>query len=183
MTPALRSISAAAALLFVVIAAVAPTNAQTHEVPFKELMDTAKAHAVVGAFDQASFDAAAATYPRDEAGGTTTVRTGRYLMWKITHLFTSDRRVERIALPAFREICILKTSQLGNTVHCNLSATIAVMHDGATRRFNFAVTRNVGRFVTPKAGEDWAVVYSGLAATLDDVVNRLAAQLRQMGAL
>jgi hypothetical protein len=158
-------------------------RAQTHEVPYKTLMDTARAHAVVAAFDRASFEAAAASYPRDEVGGATTVRTGNYLLWKITHLFPSDRRVERIALPAFREDCTLKKSAYGNTVACHLTATIAVTHDGKTERINFVRNRNVGRFVVPKPGEDWSVIYSGLAAMLDDVVKGLARRLRHMGAL
>jgi hypothetical protein len=181
MPSVLRAILVNAAL-FIVVAA-APAQGQTHEVPYKTLMDTARAHAVVAAFDGPSFNAAAASYPRDEAGGATTVRTGNYLRWKITHLFQSDRRVERIALPSFREICVLKKSQFGNTVACRLNATIAVTHGGQTRRFNFVINRNVGRFVLPKPGEDWSVTYSGLAATLDDVVKGLAVQLRRMGAL
>jgi len=178
-----RSIFAAVLLPILLLLPLTAANAQTHEVPYKSLMDTAKAHAVVAAFDQASFEAAAATYPLDEAGGTTTVRPGRYMMWKIAHLFPSDRRVERIGLSAYQEVCILKTSQYGNTVLCNLSGTVVITHNGQTRRYNFATTRNVGRFVTPKRGEDWAVVYSGIAATVDDVVKGLAAQLKSIGAL
>jgi hypothetical protein len=181
MKRAQRWIFAATMLPVMLVATLAA--AQTHEVPYKSLMDTARAHAVVAAFDRASFEAATVIYPRDEAGGTTSVRAGNYMLWKITHLFQSSQRVERIALPAFRESCVLKKSQYGNTVFCNLSTTVAVTHNGQTRRFNFAVTRSVGRFVAPKHGEDWAVIYSGIAATIDDVVKRLNAQLRQMGAL
>ena len=183
MMPVLRTMPAKFALFIVFALATTSAHGQTHEVPYKTLMDTARAHAVVAAFGAASFDAAAASYPRNEAGGVTTVRTGNYLRWKITHLFQSDRRVERIALTRFRETFTLKRSQYGNTVACRLTATIAITHGGQTRRFNFAVRRNVGRFVTPKPGEDWSVTYSGLAATLDDVVKGLAVQLRRMGAL
>ncbi|MEJ2119800.1 MAG: hypothetical protein P8Z76_03660 [Alphaproteobacteria bacterium] len=183
MTTNLRCSLASALLLLVFAATAAPAFGQSHEVPYKSLRDTARAHAVVAAFDHASFEAATVVYPRDEAGGTTNVRAGNYMLWKITHLFASDRRVERIALSAFHETCILKTSQYGNTVFCNLSATVAVTHAGQTRRFKFVGTRNVGRFVTPKHGEDWAVIYSGIAATIDDMVKRLAVQLRQIGAL
>lgn len=183
MAPALRSLFATLLLPILLAVMVTPAVAQTHEVPYKALMDTAKAHAVVAAFDRASFEAAEARYPLDEGGAMTSVRTGNYLLWKIAHLFQSDRRVERIALPAFQETCTLEKTSYGNIVGCRLTATVAVTHAGQTRRFNFVVNRNVGRFVRPKAGEDWGVVYSGLAVTLDDVVKDLAAQLRQMGAL
>jgi hypothetical protein len=183
MSSALRSVLANAAVLLLFATAATPAFGQSREVPYKTLRDTARAHAVVAAFDRASFEAAGASYPRDEAGGTTTVGTGNYLRWKITHLFQGDRRVDQIALPNFRETCALTKSQYGNTVACRLNATIAVSHDGQTRRFNFVVNRNVGRFVLPKPGEDWSVIYSGLAATLDDVVKGLAVQLRQIGAL
>jgi len=178
-----RSMLAAALLPILLLLPLAAANAQTHEVPYKSLMDTAKAHAVVAAFDRASFEAAEARYPLDEGGAMTSVRTGNYLLWKITHLFPSDRRVERIALPAFQETCTLEVTGYGNIVGCRLTATVAVTHAGQTRRFNFVVNRNVGRFVQPKAGEDWGVVYSGLAVTLDNVVKGLAAQLKSIGAL
>ena len=183
MSSALRSVLATALLSILVAGAPTQAAAQTHEVPYKSLMDTAKAHAVVAAFDRASFEAAEARYPLDEGGAMTGVRTGNYLLWKITHLFQSDRRVERIALPAFQETCTLEKTSYGDIVGCRLTATVAVTHAGQTRRFNFVVNRNVGRFVRPKAGEDWGVVYSGLAVTLDDVVKQLAVSLRQMGAL
>jgi len=183
MASALRSVLATALLSILFAGAATQATAQTHEVPYKSLMDTAKAHAVVAAFDRASFEAAEARYPLDEGGATASVRTGNYLLWKITHLFQSDRRVEHIALPAFQETCTLETTGYGNIVGCRLTATVAVTHVGQTRRFNFVVNRKVGRFVQPKAGEDWGVVYSGLAVTLDDVVKGLAAQLKGIGAL
>jgi hypothetical protein len=183
MTLVLRSIPAIAIVLILAAAAAAPANAQSLEVPYKTLMQTTRAHAVVAAFDRASFEAAEASYPSDEAGGHMTVRTGNYMLWKITHLFASDRRVERIALPAFRQICILRKTQYASTVICRVNATFAVTQGGETRRFNLIGTRNVGRFVTPKPGEDMSVVYSGIAANIDDAVKGLAVQLRRMGAL
>jgi hypothetical protein len=172
--------------IFGILAVSASASAavwMAREVPYKTLMDSARAHAVVAAFDHPSFERAEASYPIDGPGLTTPIGTGRYLLWKITHLFPSDRRVERIALPAFRETCTVKKSQFGDTVACHVNATIAVTHGGKTRRFNFVVNRDVGRFVLPKPGEDWSVIYSGLASTLDDVVKGLAVQLRRMGAL
>jgi len=157
--------------------------AQTTEVPFKALMDTARAHAVVAAFDRDAFEHATASYPRDDAGGTMAVRTGNYMMWKIVHLFPSDRTVERIALPVFALVCAPRKSQYATTVACRLSASFAVTDRGATRRINLVVNRNVGRFVLPKPGEDMGVVQSGVAATVDDAVNGLAVHLKRMGVL
>ena len=160
-----------------------PARAQTSEVPYKPLMDTARAHAVVAAFDQPAFERATAIYPRDALGATMQVRTGNYMLWKIAHLFRSDRRVERISLPVFRQLCTLKKGQYANTVACRLNARIAVTHRGRTNIFNIIVNRNVGRFVAPKPGEDMSVIHSGISATVDDAVNGLAVQLRRMGAL
>jgi len=153
------------------------------EVPYKTLMDTARAHAVVAAFDRASFERANASYPQNEAGTPVAVRTGNYMLWKITHLFASDQRVERIALPVFRQLCTLKKTQYATAVTCRLNARIAVTHRGQTNIFNIVVNRNVGRFVALKPGEDMSVIYSGIAATVDDAVKGLAVQLRRMGAL
>ena len=183
MIPGIRCILAST-LLAAAFGLVSPTaRAQSSEVPFKTLMDTARAHAVVAAFDQPTFERATAIYPRDARGARMQVRTGNYMLWKIVHLFRSDRRVEQIALPVFRQHCTLKKSRYANTVACRLNARIAVTHRGRTNIFNIAVTRNVGRFVAPKPGEDMSVIHSGIAATVDDAVKGLAVQLRRMGAL
>jgi hypothetical protein len=158
-------------------------GAQTSEVPYQALMATARTHAVVGAFDRASFERAVAAYPGDESGRVMAVRTGNYLLWKIVHLFRSDRTVERIALPAFRQVCLLKKSQYATTVVCRLTASLKVTHRGRTRTVNLVASRNVGRYVAPKPGEDMSVIHSGVAATVDDAVKAVAHHLRQMGAL
>ncbi len=158
-------------------------GAQTTEVPYKALMSTAAAHAVVAAFDRASFERATASYPRDESGAPMAVRTGNYMLWKIVHLFRSERRVERIAMPVFRQVCQLKKSQYATTVACRLNATLVITHRGQTRTVNLVAARNVGRFVAPKPGEDLSVIHSGVAATVDDAIKGVAHHLRQMGAL
>jgi len=183
MNTRIRCVLAKTFLLVALAAAGAPAGAQTSEVPYKALMDTARAHAVVAAFDHSSFGGAAAIYPRDANGATMRVRTGNYMLWKIVHLFASDRRVERIALPVFRQVCTLKKLRYARNVACRLNARIAVTHRGQTNNFNIVVSRNVGRFVAPKPGEDMSVIHSGVAATIDDAVTGVAAQLRRMGAL
>ena len=98
-------------------------------------------------------------------------------------MFSSGQRVQRIALVAFEERCALRGSQFSETVICRLTALVSVTYKGRTRSANLAVTRNVGRFVRPKPGEDMAVVHSGLASTIDETVKGVQRLLRQMGAL
>jgi len=170
-------------ILFVFILAAEVASAQSSEVPYRALRATAKAHAVVASFDRASFMRATAAYPADVQGRTVSVGVGNYMMWKIVHLFASERRVQRIALVAFEERCELRGGQYAETVMCRLTALVSITHDGRTRSANIAVNQNVGRFVRPKPGEDLGVMHSGLASTIDKAVLSVKQLLRQMGAL
>ena len=150
--------SAAASLITLLLAG--PAFADGEEVAYKALMETARAHKIVAAFDKASFAAAVASYPASETGGVYLVRPGRYMMWKIVHLFPSDRSLEAIVLEHFEERCIARKKGYVFRVECILRATLVVRADGRSLSISLADARDVGGYYPPKPGRSPAVIHS-----------------------
>ena len=180
MTAFARCISATfLALLF-----AGPAFAGEDEVAYKALMDTARAHKIVAAFDQASFAAAVAFYPASESGGIYRVRPGRYMMWKIVHLFTSDRMAEAIVLKRFEERCVArKKGYISSRVECTLRATVLFRAGGKTLTIALADARDTGGYYPPKPGRSPTVIHSLVTPPVDAAVQQIKARLTAAGIL
>lgn len=172
-----RSISAA----FLALLVAGPAFADGEEVAYKALMATARAHKVVAAFDEASFAAATASYPASETGGLYRVRPGRYMMWKIVHLFTSAQSAEAIVLKHFEERCIARKKGYIFRVECTLRATLAVRAGGKSLSIIVADARDPGGYYPPKEGRDPAVIHSLIVPSVDAAVRQIKARLKAAG--
>jgi hypothetical protein len=169
-------LTAAAALML----AAMPVRADDAEVPYRQLMATAKAHAVIAAFDETSFASAIAAYPASAKGGAIALRPGRYLMWKLIRLFASDRRVDRVRLTRFQEVCTPRPGQFSTSVVCDLLIHVTVEWDG--KRYTAdATTENIARYIRPEPGKDRAVIYSIVTRPIDGAVRSIARDWRLAG--
>ena len=166
---------------FLVLLLAGPAYADGEEVAYKALMATARAHKIVAAFDEASFAAATASYPASEAGGLYRVRPGRYMMWKIVHLFSSTQRAEAIVLKHFEERCIARKKGYIFRVECTLRATLEVRAGGQSLSISLADARDVGGYYPPKAGRDPAVIHSLIVPSVDAAVQQIKARLTAAG--
>lgn len=158
-----------------------PAYADGEEVAYKALMATARAHKIVAAFDEASFAAALASYPASETGGLYRVRPGRYMMWKIVHLFTSTQSVEAIVLKHFEERCIARKKGYILRVECTLRASLVVRAGGRSLNITLADARDVGGYYPPKPGRDPAVIHSLIVPSVDAAVRQIKARLTAAG--
>lgn len=177
MTMIARSVSAA----FLALVLAGPAFADGEEVAYKALMATARAHKVVAAFDEASFASAVASYPASETGGLYRVRPGRYMMWKIVHLFPSNRSVEAIVLKNFEERCIARKKGYVSRVECTLRATLVVRAGGQSLSITVADARDVGGYYPPKPGRSPAVIHSLVVPSVDAAVQQIKARLTAVG--
>ncbi len=173
---------AIAALLALFLAG--PAFAGEDEVAYKALQETARAHKIVAAFDEASFAAAVAFYPASETGGIYRVRPGRYMMWKIVHLFTSDRKAEAIVLKRFEERCTArKKGYISSRVECTLRATVLFRAGGKSLVITVADARDAGGYYPPKPGRSPAVIHALITPSVDAAVQQIKARLTAAGIL
>ena len=170
-----------AALLAFLLAGQAFADGE--EVDYKALMQTARAHKVVSAFDEGSFARAVASYPASETGGLYRVRPGRYMMWKIVHLFPGNRGAEAIALKNFEERCIALKKGYVSRVKCTLRATLLVWASGQSLTIAVADARDVGGYYPPKSGRSPAVIHSLVTPSVDAAVLQIKARLTAAGIL
>ncbi len=166
---------------FLVLLLAGPAYADGEEVAYKALMATARAHKIVAAFDEASFAAAVASYPASETGGLYRVRPGRYMMWKIVHLFSSAQTAEAIVLKYFEERCIARKKGYIFRVECTLRATLEVRAGGQSLSIAVADARDVGGYYPPKEGRDPAVIHSLIVPSVDAAVRQIKARLTAAG--
>lgn len=160
--------------------AALPVHADDAEVPYRQLMATSKANAVVGSFDEVSFAIAVAAYPASETGEVMPVRPGRYLMWKLVQLFPSDRRVDRIRLTSFQEGCTPHRGDFSTTVKCKLDIRVVVEQNGGLHPVD-ATAEHTARYIRPEPGKDPAVIYSIVTTPIDAAVKQIAREWRRIG--
>ena len=153
------------------------------EVPWQDVAANLKRHTVVANIDQESFAAATARYPLSASDGTYPVRVGRYLMWKIVGLFTSDRRVDLMRLSSFVMSCRTNPAVAATEVICDLNAAILLRYGGSTRVIDISSNRNVGRFFDPAKADYASVVYAELRDPLDRAVEQIKTELSAAGVL
>ena len=152
------------------------------EVPWQGIAANLKTHRVIANFDQASFEGATARYPA-KGDGNFQVLVGRYLMWKLVGLFTSDQRVEQLRLSSFVMSCRPSKDAFATEVICDLNAALLVRNSGTTRVLDISTNRNVGRFFDPQNKDYATVIYSELRDPIDQAVAQIQAQLKAAGIL
>ena len=153
------------------------------EVPWQKIAANLKTHKVVANIDQGSFDAAVARYPESENGGGVPVSAGRYFLWKVVGLFTSDQRVEQLRLESFVMPCRPSKTGFATEVICDLNAAVLVRNGGRTRVIDISVDRNVGRFFDPKKPDYATVIGAEIQDPIDRAVSRIQAELASAGLL
>ncbi|MGE5148453.1 MAG: hypothetical protein ACM3N5_17000, partial [Candidatus Eiseniibacteriota bacterium] len=141
------------------LAAPSALAAGTAEVPWQAIAANLKTHRVITNFDQASFAGATARYPVSQGDGNVAVLVGRYLMWKLVGLFTSDQRVEQIRLSSFVMSCRPSKAAFATEVICDLNAALLVRDQGSTRVIDISTNRNVGRLFDSKNADYATVIY------------------------
>jgi hypothetical protein len=152
------------------------------ELPWQAEAANLKHHTVVANIDQASFDAATARYPQS-GDGAYTVHVGRYLMWKIVGLFTSDQRVDLMRLSSFVMSCRSVPAVASKEVICDLNAAILLRQGGRTRVIDISSNRNVGRQFDPAKADYTSVIFAELRDPLDRAVAQIKAELSAAGVL
>ncbi|MHA1536586.1 MAG: hypothetical protein ACTSUD_03445 [Alphaproteobacteria bacterium] len=170
-----------ACAVFLALFVTGPAFADGEEVAYKALMATVRAHKIVPAFDEASFAGAVTIYPASEAGGIYRVRPGRYMMWKIVHLFTSSQTATKIALRHFEERCIARKKGYVFRVECTLRATLLVRAGGRSLSIEITEKGDTGGYYPPKPGRDPAVIHSLVVPPVDAAVRRIRARLIAAG--
>lgn len=152
------------------------------ELPWQAEAANLKHHTVVSNIDQNSFASATARYPQG-SDGAYPVRVGRYLMWKIVGLFTSDQRVDLMRLSSFVMSCRTTPALASTEVVCDLNAAILVRYGGRTRVIDISSNRNVGRQFDPANTDYASVIYAEIRDPLDHAVARVKAELSAAGVL
>jgi hypothetical protein len=181
MTVAMRSIFGLAVVLW--LTQPGASLAADAEVPWQNVAANLKVHKVIASIDQDSFDAAIARYPQSETGGSYPVKAGRYLMWKIVGLFTSNQRVEQIRLESFVMPCRTAKSGFDTQVTCDLNASILVRSGGQTRIVDISIDRTVGRFFDPAKPDYATVIAAEIKDPIDQAVARIQVELKAAGFL
>ena len=153
------------------------------EVPWQSVAANLKTHQIVANIDRELFAGATARYPRSESDGNFQILVGRYLMWKLVGLFTSDQRVELMRLSSFVMSCRTQKGAFATEVICDLNAAILVRNGGSTRVIDISSNRNVGRFFDPAKADYASVVYAELRDPLDQAVQQIQAELKGAGIL
>lgn len=152
------------------------------ELPWQTEAANLKHHTVVANIDQASFAAATARYPQG-SDGAYTVHVGRYLMWKIVGLFTSDQRIDLMRLSSFVMSCRSVPAVASAEVVCDLNAAILLRQGGRTRIIDISSNRNVGRQFDPAKADYASVIFAELRDPLDRAVTQIKAELSAAGVL
>jgi hypothetical protein len=153
------------------------------EVPWQGVAANLKAHKIVANVDQDSFARATARYPLTQSNGNYPIRTGRYLMWKIVGLFTSDQHVELLRLASFVMSCRTSKAMVDTEVICDLNAAVLVRNGGRTRVIDISSNRNVGRFFDPAKPDYAPVIYAEIRDPLDRAILQVQAELKAAGIL
>ena len=153
------------------------------EVPWQGLAANLKTHGIIANIDQDLFAGATARYPLSESDGNFPVLVGRYLMWKVIGLFTSDQRVELMRLSSFVMSCRPNKGAFATEVICDLNAALLVRNGGSTRVIDISSNRNVGRFYDPTKADYASVVAAELRDPLDQAVQQIQAELKAAGIL
>jgi hypothetical protein len=159
-----------------------PAAAAEAELPWQADAANLKHHLVVANIDEDSFAAATARYPQS-GGGAYVVHVGRYLMWKIVGLFTSDQRVELMRLSSFVMSCRATPAMASTDVICDLNAAILLRSGGSTRVIDISSNRNVGRQFDPGNADYTTVIYAEIRDPLDRAVAKVKAELAAAGVL
>jgi hypothetical protein len=153
------------------------------EVPWRDVAANLKVHKIVANVDQDSFAGATARDPLTQSDGNYPVRAGRYLMWKIVGLFTSDQHVELLRLESFVMSCRTSKAMVDTEVICDLNAAVLVRNGGRTRVIDISSNRNVGRFFDPAKPDYAPVIYAEIRDPLDRAILQVQAELKAAGIL